>query len=95
MKWIYAVAGIVLFVKILIMPNPAAEWEEISIVESIVKDSGVPNAVSGIIFRNRLYDTIFESLRSPLQVLSFCSPMNNPPKQFINSAIAPQLCWRV
>ena len=60
MKWIYVIAGIVLFVKMLIMPNPAAEWEEISIVESIVKDSGVPNAVSGIIFRNRLYDTIFE-----------------------------------
>ncbi len=59
MKWIYAVAGIALFVKMLIMPNPEA-WEEISIVELIVEDSGVPNAVSGIIFRNRLYDTIFE-----------------------------------
>ena len=60
MKWIYIAAGIALFVKMLIMPNPAAEWEEISIVESIVEDSGVTNAVSGIIFRNRLYDTIFE-----------------------------------
>jgi multicomponent Na+:H+ antiporter subunit B len=60
MKWIYMAAGIALFVKMLIVPNPAAQWEEISLVETIVEDSGVPNAVSGIIFRNRLYDTIFE-----------------------------------
>jgi multicomponent Na+:H+ antiporter subunit B len=60
MKWIYLGAGILLFVKMLIMPNPVADGGEIAIVESIVKDTGVPNAVSGIIFRNRLYDTIFE-----------------------------------
>jgi multicomponent Na+:H+ antiporter subunit B len=29
-------------------------------VESIVNDSGIPNAVTAIILRNRLYDTIFE-----------------------------------
>ena len=60
MKWIYIAAGIALFIKMLVMPNPAATWDEVSIVELIVEDSGVPNAVSGIIFRNRLYDTIFE-----------------------------------
>ena len=60
MKWIYIGAGIALFVKMLIIPNSVADWEEISIVESIVEDSGVTNSVSGIIFRNRLYDTIFE-----------------------------------
>ena len=59
-KWIYAAAGIALFIKMLIVPNPKADWSEISIVTSIVEDTGVPNAVSGIIFRNRLYDTIFE-----------------------------------
>lgn len=59
MKWIYLVAGGLLFVKVLVMPNAAA-LPDLSIVESIVQDSGVPNAVSGIIFRNRLYDTIFE-----------------------------------
>jgi multicomponent Na+:H+ antiporter subunit B len=59
MKWVYIAAGIALFVKILIMPNPAPDLS-LSIVESVVQDSGVPNAVSGIIFRNRLYDTIFE-----------------------------------
>jgi multicomponent Na+:H+ antiporter subunit B len=59
MKWVYIAAGIALFVKILIMPNLTPDSSP-SIVESIVQDSGVPNAVSGIIFRNRLYDTIFE-----------------------------------
>lgn len=69
MKWIYVLAGIALFIKILIMPNPVGEWAEISIVESIVKDSGVPNTVSGIIFRNRLYDTIFEVVVFTIAVL--------------------------
>ncbi len=69
MKWVYLAAGIALFFKMLIMPNPAAEWEEFSIVESIVADSGVPNAVSGIIFRNRLYDTIFEVVVFTIAVL--------------------------
>ena len=69
MKWVYIAAGIALFFKMLIMPNPAAEWEEFSIVESIVADSGVTNAVSGIIFRNRLYDTIFEVVVFTIAVL--------------------------
>ena len=69
MKWIYAIAGIALFIKMLVMPNPVAEWEEFSIVESIVKDAGVSNAVSGIIFRNRLYDTIFEVVVFSIAIL--------------------------
>lgn len=69
MKWIYMAAGIALFIKMLIMPNPTAAWEEISIVETIVKDTGVSNAVSGIIFRNRLYDTIFEVVVFTIAVL--------------------------
>lgn len=59
MKWVYIAAGIVLFVKILVMPNTTLD-SSLPIVEAIVRDSGVPNAVTGIIFRNRLYDTIFE-----------------------------------
>lgn len=59
MKWIYVVAGMALFVKMLLIPNPEGDLP-ISIVQAVVADSGVPNAVSGIIFRNRLYDTIFE-----------------------------------
>ncbi|VEP14389.1 Na+/H+ antiporter MnhB subunit-related protein [Hyella patelloides LEGE 07179] len=69
MKWVYVLAGIALFIKMLVMPNPVAEWEEISIVESIVEDAGVFNVVSGIIFRNRLYDTIFEVVVFTIAVL--------------------------
>ncbi|MBH8554464.1 Na(+)/H(+) antiporter subunit B [Nostocaceae cyanobacterium CENA357] len=60
MKWVYLAAGIALYIKFLVMPNAAPDLPDISIVETVVQDSGIPNAVSGIIFRNRLYDTIFE-----------------------------------
>ena len=51
MTWIYIAAGIALYIKILVMPNLVAEGTEFAIVETIVQDSGVPNAVAGIIFR--------------------------------------------
>lgn len=60
MKWIYILAGIALYLKVLWMPHPAPDLPDLAIVQTVVQDSGVPNAVSGIIFRNRLYDTIFE-----------------------------------
>ncbi|MEQ8994978.1 MAG: Na(+)/H(+) antiporter subunit B [Coleofasciculus sp. B1-GNL1-01] len=63
MKWVYIAAGIALYVIFLITPNMsnlAPDLSDISIVEAVVEDSGVSNVVSGIIFRNRLYDTIFE-----------------------------------
>ena len=60
MKWIYLAAGIALYIKMLVFPNLAMDSTDFSIVDVVVQDSGVPNAVSGIIFRNRLYDTIFE-----------------------------------
>jgi multicomponent Na+:H+ antiporter subunit B len=59
-KWIYIAAGIALYFKMLIMPNSAPNISDFSIVDSIVKDGGIPNAVTVIILRNRLYDTIFE-----------------------------------
>lgn len=59
MKWIYLVAGFALYVKILLLGNPSPTLPY-SIVDAVVKDSGVPNAVSGVILYNRLYDTIFE-----------------------------------
>ncbi|MEM0980078.1 MAG: Na(+)/H(+) antiporter subunit B [Cyanobacteria bacterium P01_H01_bin.58] len=60
MKWVYIAVGIALYLKMLVFPNPAMDVSELPIVELILEDSGVPNTVSGIIFRNRLYDTIFE-----------------------------------
>jgi multicomponent Na+:H+ antiporter subunit B len=59
MKWIYIIAGIAFYIKMLFIANPAPRLS-FSIVEAIAQDSGVSNVVSGIIFRNRLYDTIFE-----------------------------------
>lgn len=59
MKWVYIAAGIALYVKMLVLPNPAPDTD-FSIVDAIVKDGGIPNAVTVIILRNRLYDTIFE-----------------------------------
>lgn len=68
MKWIYIAAGVVLYIKMLLMPNASPELS-FSIVEAVVQDSGVPNAVSGIIFRNRLYDTIFEVVVFTIAIL--------------------------
>jgi len=60
MKWLYIAAGVAIYLKMLVLPNLILPGADSTIVEAIVADSGVPNAVSGIIFRNRLYDTIFE-----------------------------------
>ena len=59
MKWVYLAAGIALYIKMLLLSNPTQNLP-FSIVEAVVQDSGVTNVVSGIILRNRLYDTIFE-----------------------------------
>ncbi len=71
MKWLYILAGIALFFKMLIMPNAISEPLP-AIVEWVVQDSGVPNAVSGIIFRNRLYDTVLEVVVFTVAILG-CS----------------------
>ena len=59
MKWVYLIAGVLFFFKMLFLANPSPALD-FSIVETVVKESGLPNAVSAIILRNRLYDTIFE-----------------------------------
>ena len=69
MKRVYIAIGIALYIKMLIIPNATADVTDISIVESVVTDSGVPNAVAGILFRNRLYDTIFEVIVFTLAIM--------------------------
>lgn len=69
MKWIYLVAGIAFFLQMLWLPNPASDLTNMEVVASIVRDSGIPNAVSGILFRNRLYDTIFEVVVFTLAIM--------------------------
>jgi multicomponent Na+:H+ antiporter subunit B len=68
MKWLYILAGIALFFKMIVIPHAAPNLS-FSIVEAVIKDCGVPNAVSGIIFRNRLYDTIFEVVVFTIAIL--------------------------
>lgn len=65
MKWIYIAASIALFVKMLVFADTDLYTDlqavaEQAIAETVAQESSVPNAVTGIIFRNRLYDTIFE-----------------------------------
>lgn len=69
MKWVYIAAGIALYIKMLVFPNPTIDTAELSIVDAVVQDTGVSNAVSGIIFRNRLYDTIFEVVVFTLAIM--------------------------
>ncbi|MGJ3253102.1 MAG: Na(+)/H(+) antiporter subunit B [Elainellaceae cyanobacterium] len=69
MTWLYIAAGVALYIKMLVFPNLAVDLADLSIVESVVQDSGVTNAVSGIIFRNRLYDTIFEVVVFTLAIM--------------------------
>lgn len=59
MKWLYIIAGVLFYFKMLFLANPTPTLD-FSIVETVVRESGLPNAVSAIILRNRLYDTIFE-----------------------------------
>ena len=60
MYWIYLICSLALGLKMLAFPNLAMEATSSEIVEAVITDTGVPNAVSGIILRNRLFDTIFE-----------------------------------
>jgi multicomponent Na+:H+ antiporter subunit B len=69
MRWIYLIAGIALGIKILLTSQAIPDLSQLAIVETIVRDTGVPNAVSGIIFRNRLYDTIFEVVVFTISIL--------------------------
>lgn len=68
MKWVYIAAGIALYIKMVVLPTVAPDLAQ-SIVKTVVDDSGVPNAVSGIIFRNRLYDTIYEVVVFTIAIL--------------------------
>ncbi|HAG80369.1 MAG TPA: cation:proton antiporter [Cyanobacteria bacterium UBA12227] len=68
MKWVYIAAGIALYVKFLVMPNPAPDLS-LSIVQTLVQESGIPNAVTAVILRNRLYDTIFEVIVFTIAVM--------------------------
>ncbi len=60
MKVIYLIAGLLVFLKMIFI-NPTSSQElNFNVVQAIIDDAGIPNTVSAIILRNRLYDTVFE-----------------------------------
>jgi len=61
MRWIYLLASLGFALKMLTLTPTAPldqDWSNIAVL--VAEQGGVPNAVAAIIFRNRLYDTIFE-----------------------------------
>ncbi|AXY68408.1 Na(+)/H(+) antiporter subunit B [Thermosynechococcus sichuanensis E542] len=68
MIWLYGIAAVLLLVKMLMIPTlPAVPT--IPIVETLVNQSAIPNAVTAVILRNRLYDTIFEVVVFTLAIM--------------------------
>uniref|UniRef100_B8HRK2 Na+/H+ antiporter MnhB subunit-related protein n=1 Tax=Cyanothece sp. (strain PCC 7425 / ATCC 29141) TaxID=395961 RepID=B8HRK2_CYAP4 len=84
MKWLYLAAGIALFFKMLLLSLPFPSLS-LPIVAAVVKDSGVPNAVTAIILRNRLYDTIFEVIVFTIAIMGVNYLLTNerPPSKII------------
>ena len=66
MKWVYGIAVLLAALQLIVgevgsvSPNPTAGVALVEAVEILATESGVPNAVTGLILRNRLYDTLFE-----------------------------------
>ncbi|ABD01212.1 transporter, cation:proton antiporter family [Synechococcus sp. JA-2-3B'a(2-13)] len=66
MKWVYGIAVLLAALQLIVgevgsvSPNRAAGVALVEAVEILASESGVPNAVTGLILRNRLYDTVFE-----------------------------------
>jgi len=91
MKILYLLAGFALFLKMLFTSTAVAEIGELSIMETIIQDSGVTNSVSGVIFRNRLYDTVFEVVVFTIAILGATFLLSNetPTQVVINLPINP------
>ena len=68
MRWIYIANIAVVFVILALIP-PSDGPSRAGIAKRIALEAQVPNSVSGILLRNRLYDTAFEVLVFTLAVL--------------------------
>ncbi|MGY2725863.1 Na(+)/H(+) antiporter subunit B [Thermostichus sp. OS-CIW-26] len=66
MKWVYGIAVLLAALQLIVGEvgsvslNRAAGVALVEAVEILASESGVPNTVTGLILRNRLYDTVFE-----------------------------------
>ncbi len=77
MKWLYVFAAIAFFAKVLLFPGSIPALASESAVTLILEDSGVSNTVSGIVFRNRLYDTLFEVIVFTIAIMGVRFLMTN------------------
>lgn len=68
MRWVYIIVISIIFIRLAFLA-PTVEMMPDGIAEQIVAEAQVPNAVAGILLRNRLYDTIFEVFVFTLAVL--------------------------
>jgi multicomponent Na+:H+ antiporter subunit B len=59
MTVIYLIIIAAIFMKLSVFVHGVPEVS-VDIVRTIVSETGVPNAVAGILLRNRVYDTVFE-----------------------------------
>ncbi len=59
MRWLYGVAVLLAAVQ-LVVADAGAVLPAVEPVSTLARESGVPNTVTGLILRNRLYDTVFE-----------------------------------
>lgn len=90
MKWLYTIGAIVFVVKVVVFPSFAAPVIGESAIDLIFQDSGVANTVSGVVFRNRLYDTLFEVIVFTLAIMGVRFLMaNEKPAQMIRQFTDP------
>ncbi len=75
-KWVYVLAALVFGIKMVVLTPPTPE-SPLGIVAAVVKDSGIPNAVSAIILRNRLYDTMYEVIVFTIAIMGVKELMAN------------------
>jgi multicomponent Na+:H+ antiporter subunit B len=68
MMVIYGLAALLLLIKMLALPTLFSE-PTAAIVSTLATEAGIPNAVTGILLRNRLYDTIFEVVVFTIAIL--------------------------
>ncbi|MDF7825125.1 MnhB domain-containing protein [Pontiellaceae bacterium B12227] len=68
MRWIYVILFSLIFIRLALLPKTGGAMEE-GIAERIAIEAHIPNSVSGILLRNRLYDTVFEVFVFTLAVL--------------------------
>lgn len=60
MKIIYLIASLLIFFKMIFLNSSPPPELGFNVVQAIIDDAGIPNTVSAVILRNRLYDTVFE-----------------------------------